>query len=371
MKKVLVFGFTNLIGGIENYYMSFYRIIKDMGYQIDFVCNMSVMAFEDEVKMNGSTIYYAPNIKSKPLAYYRYVNKILKKNKYDIVHANMLSAANIMNLILAKRNNVKTIIAHSHCTGVSGSKIKLLLHKVNKRRISNLANVFLSCSDKASSWLFSDDVTATIVNNALKINRFAFKQQFRTDIRGKYGIKENEYLVGHVGRFSEAKNQKFIVDLANNIVDENIKFMLIGNGEDKNKIKYMIEQYGLNKKIIIVDEIQDVYKYYSAFDIFIFPSKFEGLGIVAVEAQISGLRCIFSENIVKDVNLLNDNFYLSLSDLHSWVKKISEKRCYDRIVDNNIFVKKGFSIDNEVEKIIKIYSGENNEKINNYNSSYL
>lgn len=366
MKKIVVFGFTNLIGGLENFYMSFYRRLIKEDFQIDFICSFDKIAFADELKQNGSTIYYVPSIKKHLFSYIKEVTEILKTNNYDVVHANMLSAANIVNLWLAKKAKVKTIIAHSHCAGVSGSKIKYIMHKINKNKIPKLANVYLSCSDLASKWLFPENVTPTIITNAMDLDVFLFNQEYRKEIRKQYNISTEDYLIGHVGRLSAAKNQKFIIELAKKISDQHIKFMFVGNGEDRPMILKLIEQYNLNDKIIIVPETKEIYKYYSAFDLFIFPSIFEGLGIAAVEAQISGLRCLFSENIVPDVNILDNNNYLNLNCENPWLQIIERKKIYNREIDKSVFDQKGFNIEKECKKLEKIYNGDYNEKsINN------
>ena len=154
MKRILVTGLSSNIGGIETFFMSYYRLLKEDNFKFDFITIDSSIPFEDEILNNNDRVFKLPSFKKNPIGYYRELNKIMNENKYDVLHANMLSAANIFPLKLAKKNGIKKIIAHSHNGGVPSGAVRKFLNKYNKAKIPYYANVYLACSDLAGRWFF-------------------------------------------------------------------------------------------------------------------------------------------------------------------------------------------------------------------------
>ena len=253
-------------------------------------------------------------------AYKREIKRILSKNNYDVVYVNMLSAANIIPIKLAKKYNIKKIIAHSHSSSLPNNIVKIVSHILNKNKISKYANTFIACSKKAGDWLFNKE-NYIVLSNSIDLAKFSFNKEYAETKDEKF---KNKKIIGHVGRFFDTKNQEFIVDFFKKIIDsdKNYGLYLIGNGEDKEKIRKKVENLNLSDYVSIVDATEDVYKYYSKFDIFILPSKFEGLPIVGIEAQANGLPCLFSNTITNELKI-NDNVkFLGIDDLDEWVNAI-------------------------------------------------
>lgn len=361
MKKIIVFGLTENIGGIETFYMSYYRNLNLKKYQIDFIVVGDTIAFQNEIIARGSKIYQFPNFKRHPMKYIKKLKKLLKYNKYDIVHVNMLSAANILPLKIASKLNVPKVIAHSHNNGIPKGFIRSIMHNVNKSKLNKYANVFLACSDSAGKWMFGENSDFIVLNNAIEIKKFEYEEHYREELRKKYKISSGAFIIGHIGRFCEQKNQDFLLDIYIDYlkINSKSKLFLIGDGKDKEKYKNILKEKEITDSVILLDNKEDVYRYYSAFDLFVLPSKFEGLGIVAVEAQANGLPCLLSDILPPIVKINNNVTFLSISDKDTWVKNIDciYKKGFKRDDSKKIY-KSNFNISKQVAYLEKIYGGD-------------
>lgn len=356
MKKILIFGFTATIGGVETFLMSYYRNINKKDYRFDFVTVYDNMVFADEIRKKGGKVYKVTNFMRNPFKYSKEIEDILKNENYDTVYVNMLSAANTIPLKLAKKYNVSNIVCHSHNSNTPNSFLKKVLHKINKKKILKYATCLVACSKKAGNWMF-DDKKFIVLNNAIDCKKFSFNNDIRNEIRKKHKIENSKIVIGHIGRFSEQKNHPFILEIIRESkkLNKNVMFILIGDGEDKEKIVNEINEEKLNDYTLILNGLQDVYKYYNVFDTFILPSKFEGLPIVGIEAQANGLNCLFSSNITRELKM-NDNVeFLEIDDPVKWVKKLDEN--LNRTEKINL-KEHGYDILYNKDEFIKIINGE-------------
>lgn len=362
MKKILVFGFTATIGGVETFFMSYYRKLNIKDFKVDFITVYNNMAFEDEIKKNGGNVYKVTNFKKNPFTYKKDIKRIIKEGNYDIVYANMLSAANIIPLKVAKQNKIRNVICHSHNSNIPSNKLKQVLHKLNKNKIKKYANTLIACSKKAGDWMFGN-VKYTVLNNAIDCTKFAYSDSINKKIRKEIKIDSDKLVIGHIGRFSEQKNHRFIINIIEEAKKEDLNalFILIGDGEDKDKIIYLIKEKELENNTIILGGMPDVYKFYNVFNIFILPSKFEGLPIVGIEAQANGLYSLFSDKITNELKINENVEFLSIDNPGIWVSKL--KKITNRTTD--IRLKEfGYDIDYNQNEFIKlmegnIYNGKN------------
>lgn len=354
--RVLQIGMHDKIGGVETFLMNYYRNIDRQKIQFDFINMFEKLYYDKEIKKLGGRIYNVKNVKRNPFSYYYSIKDIIKKNKYKIVHINMLSMANILPIIAAKKAGVKHIIVHSHNTGTPKGIIRKVLDKLNKSIAIKYATHYFACSQLAGEWMFKNKVKFEIIKNAIDVEKFQFDPSIRLEIRKKLKIN-NEFVIGHVGRFCEQKNHLFLINMFEKLckIKNNYKLLLIGEGELKEKIKREIYNKKIENKVIILDPKDDIENYYQAMDEFVLPSKFEGLGIVAVEAQANGLPCICSDAIPDEVKILKTFKKLQL-DYSKWTKELSNKqKRTDKANAIEAVKRNGYEIKIEAKKLMNKY----------------
>lgn len=294
-------GLTN--GGAESFIMNMYRHMDRDKVQFDFLLRSDDNIYAEELNKMGSRVYKTASFPKHFIKNAQETDTFFKTHDYDVIHVHANALLYTFALSCAKRRGVTCRIIHSHNAGMAHMQL-LPIHNMNKRRINNLATDFFSCSETAGKWMF--DRNFTVVHNAIDLSAFAYNPQKRIQIRKKFGIGENELVIGHIGRFVGQKNQSFLVDILAEVVKKktDTKLILVGDGEQKTAIEKKVENMGLLDKVIFFGAQKDVTDIVNAFDLFVFPSKFEGLGIVAVEAQANGLKVICSE-MVPDQVLFN------------------------------------------------------------------
>lgn len=262
--------------------------------------------------------------------WYRELRNFFKKNHYfDIIYSNVANQSMFI-FHLAKKYGIKKRIIHSHST----SSADIFTHKIrnnilNRIMLRYVTNCF-ACSIAAGKALYGKR-EFVVINNAIDYSKFVFNSEYRHLVRKSHSIKNEDIVVGFVGRFVPQKNLKFFVDLANN-TSHNIKFLMIGNGPMKKDLLYEVASLGLDERFIFVEECNCVEKYYSAMDIFALPSFFEGLPVSGIEAQISGLTCIFSKTITDEAKIIDKTYFLSIDNVKEWTDKIESFNDYSRDV---------------------------------------
>ena len=363
--KILQIGMGNVAGGLEAFVMNYYRVLVHMDIQFDFVCMYDKIAYEDEIKKLGGKIYYIPNVKKNYQGYVKQLKRILRETKYDVVHVNMLSAANIVPLIVASYGKVPTVIAHSHNSSTPGV-VRNLLHRINRPLIPMFATKYFACSELAGEWLFSKKIRKSnnyhLIHNALDLKKFAFSLSEREEIRHELGV-EGKFVLGHVGRFEEQKNHEFLLEIFREVASacEEAILLLVGEGELQEMIQKKAEEYGIEDRIRFLGIRKDVAELWKGMDIFVFPSLFEGLPIVALEAQASGIRSVMADTITAEVKIVNKVKFLSLQDSpKEWSRVILSYKGEDRSEEENsgirqAFAKAGYDIESAAQTLLSYY----------------
>lgn len=366
MKKVLVFGITDLPGGIESVIMNYFRNIDRSKIQFDFLCNTEKVAYEEEIKELGGTIYRI-TARSKNYKKYKKEMKDFFENhskEYSTIWVNVCSLANIDYLKYAKKYGIKYRIIHCHNSQNMDSFLRGLLHRWNRLLINKYATDFWSCSDDASKWFFNKKIIESnkyvLVKNAIDLEKFKFDEQIKKEYREKLNVGNN-LVIGHVGRFHFQKNHKFIIKIFNDIVKQNSNaiLMLVGIGEDLEEIKKMVSDLGISDKVLFLGARKDVDKLLQTMDVFLFPSLFEGLPVSLLEAQANGLTIIASEEgVPKEAKIVSNFEYISLKKESSfWANSILNIDKENKSEEN---IKKlrdsGFDIKVEKEKIEKLFN---------------
>lgn len=371
MKKILVFGMTDIPGGVESVIMNYYRNIDKNKIQFDFLCNNETVAYSDEIETLGGTIYQITARSKNYKLYQKELKEFFEKNaqKYDTIWVNICSLANIDYLKMAKKYGIKRRIIHCHNSQNMDSKLRGLLHKYNKIFIRKYATEFWSCSDFSSPWFFSKSVMKSnsykIIKNAIDLDKFQFNETIRNEYRKKLNIDKNTLVIGNVGRFHFQKNHKFIIEIFEKILEERKDsiLLLIGTGEDEETIKQLVKEKDIEANVKFLGKRNDVHNLMQAMDVFLFPSLFEGLGIVLIEAQTSGLITFASsDNIPKEVCIDKEGFhFMSLNESSdAWKNAIMKKYTEKSIrTDNSALMRNcGYDIKKECQEMQQFF--ENN-----------
>ena len=354
-----IIGGLNL-GGAENFLMNIYRNIDRSKIQFDFLVNRGG-AFEDEIKEFGGKIFYIPALqKVGPIIYRKKLHEFFREHKeYVIVHSHLNQVSGII-LEVAKKEDIPVRIAHSHSSSNSANNFFEQLYKnyLNTKINKNATN-FLACSDEAAKWLYKEKAKeAIIIKNAIDIERFKFNEEKRKLIRKELNIDESDVVIGHVGRFSSVKNHKFLIEVFNEFQKdkENTKLLLVGAGPLRNEIENQVANFNIKDKVILIGNKKNVEDFYNAMDLFVFPSLYEGLGMVLIEAQINGLNCLTSKDAVpNEVNITNHVKFISLeAGIKTWNKALNEIDI-TRYSEIEKIKKAGYDVREECKKLEKIY----------------
>lgn len=310
-------------GGIENLLMNIYRLIDRNIIQFDFLTHRGTkFYFEEEVKQLGGKIYRISPV--NPFFYSKYckeLNRFFKEHKeYKIVHAHLNTLSSYV-LKTAKKNNVPIRIAHSHNCNLGDSFIKRLIKIYSRFILPNYCNYQFACSKEAGDFLFGKkNNNYFTIRNGINVEKYRLDTTLRTQERSKLNINNN-IVFGNVGRFTEQKNHMYLLDIFKYINRKNTatKLLLIGDGELSQKIENRIKELNLEKSVILLGMRDDINKLLMVMDVFLFPSKSEGLGIALIEAQASGLQCLASTAIPKEAKVTDLVEFLPLGiDVKIW-----------------------------------------------------
>lgn len=315
-KKVLHVVYAMNTGGVESWLISIYRQLDREKIQFDFLVNTQEKAFfDDEIRQLGGNIIYAGAL-NNPLAIYQTAKSLLSVEKYQAVHCHNVENSTPV-LKAAVVNNIGIRIYHSHndlnmkLTHLSFFKSMYL--KVNRLWALKYANRFLAVSKSAGDSLFKGEGYRLL---SLGIDVEKFNPANKNNIsKSDFSLAEDDFVVGHVGRFDIQKNHVFLVSIAKVLIQLNpkIKFLLVGKGKLKEEIKSKIKEYGLDNYFLFTGLRSDVPQIMSqVMDAFLFPSLFEGLGLVLVEAQAAGLPIVCSD-VIPDEAVVNTDLVQRIS----------------------------------------------------------
>lgn len=367
--KVLYFVDRMLRGGIQTFVVENMKHMDKSKIQIDYLLldDGNEYELEDTLRKMGSEVFKLKDIWFRlPLDFIGYckaLNSFFKNNNsYDVVHLHS-SSKNFMVLYYAKKYGIKVRIAHSHNIGFqSKNKVKIFLGDILKKPLKMVSTHYFACSEIAGEWLFGkksvENKEVYVIHNAVDLEKFKFDNLKREAIRNELNINENEIVIGHVGRFTNQKNHEFLIDVFNEInkINDKVKLLLVGIGHKEEHIKEKVSSLGLNKKVIFAGFKNNVSDYMNAMDVFLFPSKYEGLGLVLIEAQANGLKCFTSADVVpleaKVTDLLS---YINLNkSADYWANSILSESI-ERRDETNRIIESGYSIECTAAFLEKFY----------------
>lgn len=287
-------------------------------------------------------------------SFYRY----LCENNYDTVHIHSDTAWKIsVYYLAAKRADIPRIVVHSHSSGINGhyKTINYLLHLIAKPIIKS-AKYKCACSKIAAQWMFDTTDNVSIIRNGVDINKFKFNLAARESIRKKLKI-DGKIVIGSVSDFSPQKNPEFILDLVKSFQNDNqYVFLFVGNRESGCDLKKLVDNDICVNNVIFAGAVTNVPDYLSAMDIFILPSKFEGLPMCALEAQVNGLYTIVSDKVT-DETKCSKYFNRLCLDISTWKKEIQNIDIASNRTDMNYFLDlEKASSTNMADEFKKVYT---------------
>ena len=290
-------------GGLETFIMNIYRNINRSRVQFDFLYHRDGhFDYDDEIVDLGGKIYRVPRCNPLNPCYYRALDDFFANHPYSVVHSH-INCMSALPLASAKRHGALVRIAHSHSSH-QDYDVKYPIKIVCKRFIRYMATDLFACGADAGKWMFGTD-SFHVVHNGIEVNRYKFDANCRARVRSDFGIDDEQIIIGHVGRFAPVKNHSFIIDVFNEFVKlyPHAQLFLIGEGDYRTGAQKKVNSLGLSSQVRFLGLRSDVADLMQAMDIFLMPSLYEGLPLVLVEAQASGLPCLISEAIPADCEL--------------------------------------------------------------------
>lgn len=368
--KILQFQIKNTKGGVTQYILNNWEYIDRDKFQFDFVTFSKELDFAHQLENEGCKIYYMSCYAEENLELFNQeLNNILSR-PYDAVHlhTNWWKSFNLEKA--ATRHRIPKIIVHSHNTMVDVLDEKERAasierhYKLRNEFNMSMATDLAACSDKARRWLFGENIPeekVNIINYGINVEKFIFNSNKREQLRKDMQLNDC-FIIGHIGRFVYQKNHEFLINMFRQVSSksEKARLLLIGTGELEENIKKKVEAYGLTDKVIFLGKRDDVSDLMQLMDVFCLPSRFEGFGIVLIEAQAAGLKCICSDAIPAEAKITDNINFLDFN-VDYWVDKILkiEKEGYKRKNMYSIITEAGYNNREEIKKLEKLYTLKN------------
>lgn len=325
--------------GAETMLMNLYRAIDRERVQFDFaVTAKETCDYDGEILSLGGKIIHYPKYTGKNLfAYKKWWDTFFRSHpEYRIIHGHIGSTASIY-LKIAKEHGRYTI-AHSHSTG--GMNVHDVLYKVLSYNTRFIADYFFGCSTEALISRYGKAITeqpekSCVLRNGIDVQRYKHNEETCRTVREQLGLSQDTLVVGTVGRFTEAKNVFFIVDILENLKKRipDYRFLWAGTGELKDQIVARIAEKNLQENILLLGVREDVPELLQAMNVFILPSKYEGLPVIGVEVQAAGLPMLCSDKVSPELKISNCISFLSVDSTNPWVDGILQERTFRRIED--------------------------------------
>lgn len=328
--KVLAINTVDLdYNGITDCLYQYLKAMDYTGLQIDILAGtgsnseMTVM-----FRLLGNKVYHIGNRKKNPFSYMWKLRRLIKQNRYDIVHVHGNSATMAFDLLGAKLGGCKVRIAHSHNTSCQ--------HVVEDKMLRPLFNFLVTerfaCGQAAGKWLFGKK-DFRVIPNGRDLKKFSYNENIRNKYRKELNVKDS-FVIGHIGGFNSTKNQKFALDVFKEVLKlhGNSRIIFAGDGELLESTKRYAEELGIQDKVFFLGKISNVDVLLSAIDVMILPSLYEGMPLVVLESQAEGVPCVLSDTVTKECKICDFVNFLSLSEkAENWAKVIINMKEINRM----------------------------------------
>lgn len=357
MIRVLHMQMTKSIGGIAAVQRELLNGMDRGRFQMDFVTTYPDAALIPYAEAMGAKVFRLPREKTV-LSYCRELYRLLKQERYDIVHIHKNACADPLACIVSRLAGVGKVLVHSHNTGSINGKWGNVLHYLFRPIVCKLAHGKIACGREAGRWMFGKKKPFRVVYNGIDLSKYAFREPVRRQVRKQLGVQD-QLVVGHVGNFIPQKNHRFIIDIMAELIKicPDAVLLIVGRGETMETIKDYAQSKGIKEYVRFLGARADVAELYQGMDVFLFPSLHEGFPVVGIEAQTAGLPCVFSDAVTEEVVLTKRAVRLPLRlPASQWARKITELAgTVKRTEAADKMLKSSFSTENMARNMEKIY----------------
>ncbi len=292
---------------------------------------------------------------------YKALKHFLKENRYDVVHIHSGSISVLMYAAkAAKKSGVKKIIVHSHCAADKKSLKYRLIKLVSYSALRTCPTDYCACSQLAGDWKFSKKIAKNklkIIKNGVDIQKFIYDNKKDLQIRNACKIAKDAFVIGHVGRFSYQKNHEFLIEVFKEVKKRipGAILLLIGTGVLMDEVRGKVEEYGLCDSVVFAGNVNNVNDYMQAMNVFVLPSRFEGLPVVGVEAQAAGLPMLVSDRVTEEIKLCESVKFLPLGNVSLWVEELCALSGAVKTDNTVVLTESGYNIQNTAKIIKEMY----------------
>lgn len=353
-------------GGLETMIMNYYRMIDRKKVQFDFLTHRPYNGdYGNEIEELGGIIYHLPALNPFSPVYKKKLWRFFNSHpEYQVIHVHQDCLSSVI-LKVAKQQGIKVRIAHSH-NASQDKDLKYPIKLLYRHFISRYATELMACGNDAGNWMFCG-AQFQILNNAINSADYTFNFEKRQTARKSLNLKNDDFVIGHVGRFSPQKNHAYLIDIFSHLKlqHQNSKLLLVGDdrGELADNIKRKVADLGLSDSVIFTGLRSDVADLLQAMDVFVFPSKYEGLPVTMIEAQSAGLPCVISEKVPIECKVTDLVQQINLSvPAEYWAETIIKMATDTVRQDTSAFIKKaGFDIAENAKWLQQYYLSKAND----------
>ncbi len=320
MKVLIITTVRFRFNGITSVILNYYLNMNKKGMQIDLVTPNKISEEYKNIFSENSSKVFNINRKGNPLKYFIHLTKLLKKEKYDVVHIHGNSSMMLIDVLPAVIARVPIRIVHSHNTTCNHVWLHRLLNPLFNLCYTN----GMACGQDAGRWLYGSKSFVEL-KNGIDTSKYLYSESIREQYRKELGVGE-KVLLGHVGNFIEQKNHEFLIDIFADLLKKNSNYMLllISDGALMESIKAKVERLKISDSVIFLGKTPDVNKYMQAMDILLLPSLYEGLPVVLIEAQSAGLQCLVSDKVSVESDVTDTLKFIAIDDTEQWVNEIQK-----------------------------------------------
>lgn len=350
-------------GGVENLLLNYYSHMDRDKFKFDFIVHgENIGVLESTFESLNSKIYHIPTKHESFFKNLKAMKQIIMDGNYDVVHAHQ-GTVGVFPMYYAKKAGVKVRITHSHIAYVKKNFFEKIIDIILLPFLKRYSTHWFACGLDAGRFLWGDKAVekgkVIVMKNAIEIDKFTFNADLRNRKRKKLGVND-KFVIGNVGRFSYQKNHEFLIKVFSEIykINNNAILLLVGGGELEGDIREQVKNLGLSEAVKFLGIRNDVHELLQAMDVFLLPSRYEGLGIVYIEAQAAGLVTFGSDVVVpKEAKVTDLMYFIPLEKpAEYWAQKVLEHSDgYERRNTSEKIEKCGFDIRKEAKKLEEIY----------------